>query len=152
MLNFAVGPVQSPDSIRSIGAEQVPYFRTPEFSKMMLENEELMKKFSRAPKDSRATFITGSGTAAMEAAVMNCFTASDHVLIVNGGSFGQRFVEICRIHDVPFTEVRVDNGKMLTEEMLAPFDGLGYSGFLVNVHETSTGVYYDIEMISYLAP
>lgn len=148
MLNFTVGPVQLPESMLAIGAEQVPYFRTPEFSEMMLENEELMKKFAGAHEDSRVVFITGSGTAGMEAAVMNCFTASDHVLIVNGGSFGQRFVEICRIHDVPFTEVRVDNGKMLTEEMLAPFDGLGYSGFLVNVHETSTGVYYDIEMIS----
>ena len=32
MLNFTVGPVQSSDRVRAIGAEQVPYFRTPEFS------------------------------------------------------------------------------------------------------------------------
>lgn len=42
MINFTVGPVQSGDLVRSIGSEQVPYFRTPEFSKIMLENEELM--------------------------------------------------------------------------------------------------------------
>ena len=30
--------------IREIGAEQVPYFRTPEFSNIMLENEALMKE------------------------------------------------------------------------------------------------------------
>ena len=42
MINFTVGPVQSNDDIRNIGAEQVPYFRTPEFSQIMLENEKLM--------------------------------------------------------------------------------------------------------------
>ena len=28
------------------------------------------------------------------------------------------------------------------------YDGKDFTGFLVNVHETSTGVHYDIEMIS----
>lgn len=41
MLNFAIGPVQSDDEVRAIGAEQVPYFRTPEFSTVMLENERM---------------------------------------------------------------------------------------------------------------
>ena len=31
MLNFTVGPVQSSDRVRAIGAEQVPYFRTRNF-------------------------------------------------------------------------------------------------------------------------
>lgn len=43
MINFTVGPVQSSDAVRAIGAEQVPYFRTAEFSKTMLENERLIK-------------------------------------------------------------------------------------------------------------
>lgn len=41
MLNFTVGPVMSDDAVRSIGAEQVPYFRTPEFSAVMLENRKI---------------------------------------------------------------------------------------------------------------
>ena len=36
MLNFTVGPVQSSEGVRAIGAQHVPYFRTPEFSKIML--------------------------------------------------------------------------------------------------------------------
>ena len=48
MINFTVGPVQASDEVRKIGQEQVPYFRTPEFSKLMLENEEMMKEFSKA--------------------------------------------------------------------------------------------------------
>lgn len=27
MINFTVGPVQSNESVRAVGAEQVPYFR-----------------------------------------------------------------------------------------------------------------------------
>ena len=63
MLNFTVGPVMSEQEILDIGAEQVPYFRTPEFSKIMFENEMLMKEFSRAEDKARVLFITGSGIA-----------------------------------------------------------------------------------------
>ena len=54
MLNFTVGPVMSDENVRAIGAEQVPYFRTPEFSEIMIENEALMKKFAKAGDDARA--------------------------------------------------------------------------------------------------
>lgn len=148
MINFTVGPVQSSDKVREIGAEQVPYFRTPEFSEVMLENEKLVKKFAGAKEDARAVFITGSGTASMEASVMNLFNEKDNVLVVNGGSFGQRFVELCELHNIDFTEIRIPFGKTLTKEMLVEYENAGYTGFLVNVHETSTGEHYDIEMIS----
>lgn len=148
MLNFTVGPVMSDEEVRKIGGEQVPYFRTPEFSAVMLENEKLMKKFAKAGEDARVVFITGSGTASMEAAVMNVFDETDKVLVVNGGSFGHRFVELCQIHDVPYEEITLETGKALTKEQLDAYDGKGFTGFLVNVHETSTGVHYDINMIS----
>lgn len=148
MINFTVGPVQSNDLVRSIGGEQVPYFRTPEFSKIMLENEQLMKKFSGAEEKARVVFITGSGTASMEATVANTFTEQDKVLIVNGGSFGQRFVQLCEIYEIPHTEIKLDNGKALTEQHLAVYENKGYTAFMVNVHETSTGVHYDMNLIS----
>ncbi len=148
MLNFTVGPVQSNSIVKEIGSQDVPYFRTPEFSAVMKENERLMKKFADAEESARTVFLTGSGTAAMEAAVMNFFNSNDRVLIVNGGSFGQRFVEICKIHDVPFTEIKLDYGESLDKCRLDPFNGKGYTGFLVNIHETSTGVLYDAEIIA----
>lgn len=83
MLNFTVGPVMASDEICRIGAEQVPYFRTDEFSKIMKENETLVKKFSGAEEAGRVVFLTGSGTAAMEAAVINTLTKDDKVLVVN---------------------------------------------------------------------
>lgn len=148
MLNFTVGPVTSSDAVCAIGAEQVPYFRTPEFSEVMLENERLMKKFAKADENARVVFITGSGTASMEAAVMNAFTKEDKVLVVNGGSFGQRFVELCQIHEIPFTEIQMTMGKDITHDQLEIYNGKGYTGFLVNIHETSTGVHYNLDLIS----
>lgn len=148
MINFTVGPVQSSQEVRAIGAEHVPYFRTPEFSAVMLENEALMQRFAKAPEGARTLFITGSGTASMEAAVMNVFTGDDKVLLINGGSFGQRFHELCEIHGIPFEEIKLETGKALTNAHLAPFDNQGFTGFLVNIHETSTGVRYDPELIA----
>ena len=138
----------SSDAVRAIGEEQVPYFRTAEFSETMKENEKLVKKFAKAPEGARVVFITGSGTASMEATVMNVFTPKDRVLVVNGGSFGHRFVQLCEIHDIPHTEIKLDIGCALTAEHLAPYEDKGYTGFLVNLDETSTGVLYDIQLIS----
>lgn len=138
----------SSEAVCAIGAEQVPYFRTAEFSATMKENEALMTQFTKAPEGTRVVFITGSGTASMEATVMNVFTPADKVLVVNGGSFGHRFVQLCEIHDIPHTEIALEMGHKLTAEHLAPYEGQGYTGFLVNLDETSTGVLYDINLIS----
>lgn len=148
MINFTIGPVMSSETVRAIGAEQVPYFRTQEFSNLMLENEKLVKKFVKADDNARVVFITGSGTASMEATVMNVFTSNDKVLVINGGSFGHRFVQLCQIHDVPYTEIIPEFGCDITDEMLLPYEGKGYTGFLVNIDETSTGVLYNINRIS----
>ena len=166
MINFTVGPVQSNEEVCGIGAHSAPYFRTPEFSEIMLENERLMNKFAGAPEGSRTVFLTGSGTAAMEAAVINLLTKDDNVLVVKGGTFGERFCKLCEIHGVPYTPVNVAPGHGLTEEDLRPYDrsaddksntrnnadeGTGdqdFTALLVNIHETSTGVLYDIDLIS----
>ena len=148
MINFAVGPVQSSEAVRAIGAENVPYFRTPEFSAGMLENEKLVLKFAKAPEGSRVIFITGSGTASMEAVVMNLLTKEDKALVINGGSFGARFVQLLEIHEIPHDVIKTETGKNITAEHLAPFEGKGYTAFLVNIDETSTGVLYDIDLIS----
>lgn len=148
MINFTVGPVQSSLAVRAIGAEQVPYFRTSEFSELMLENERLVKKFANATADSRVVFLTCSGSGGMEAAVMNTLTKDDKVLVINGGSFGERFVELLTLHEIPFTEIKMEKGKALKPENLASYEGKGYTAFLFQKLETSTGVHYDAKLIS----
>ena len=85
MINFTIGPVMTSEAVCGIGAEQIPYFRTAEFSALMLENEALVKKFAHAEENARVVFLTGSGTASMEAAVINSFTKDDRVLVIDGG-------------------------------------------------------------------
>ena len=148
MLNFTVGPVMSNEEIRKIGGEQIPYFRTQEFSKIMLDNELLLKKFFKAPSDSRVIFMTGSGTASMDASVINLFTKDDKILVVNGGSFGHRFCEICDVYELNYTEIKCELGKTLTKDQLIPYENKNYTAFIVNLDETSTGVLYDIKLIS----
>lgn len=148
MINFTVGPVQSSDAVRAIGAEQVPYFRTREFSEVMLENERLVKKFAHTTEDSRVVFLTCSGSGGMETAIMNCLTREDKALVINGGSFGERFVELLTLHEIPFTEIKLEHGKALCPEHLQPYEGKGYTTFLLQKHETSTGVHYDINLVS----
>ena len=148
MINFTVGPVQSSEAVCAIGAEQVPYFRTGEFSELMLENEVLIKKFARSGEDSRVAFITSSGSGGMETAIMNTLTPNDKAIVVNGGSFGERFVELLELHEVPFSEIKLEPGKALKHEHLEQYEGQGYTCFLVNKHETSTGVHYDMKIIS----
>ena len=147
MLNFTVGPVMSSEQVLSIGAEQVPYFRTPEFSTIMLENEKYMLEYSKAPEGSKAVFMTCSSTGSMEAVIMNCFTKKDKLLVINGGSFGHRFVELCEIHGIQYVALELEKGRKLTKEKLYEYDNQGFTGLLVNVDETSTGVLYDTMMI-----
>ena len=148
MLNFTVGPVQSNEKVREIGSQQVPYFRNQSFSQVVLESEKLLLEFANAEEGSRAVFVTGSGTASMDATVLNLLTKEDNAIIVNGGSFGQRFVDICNLYEIPNTEIKLEIGKTLTNEDLEKIDASNHTAFLVNVHETSTGVFYDLKMIS----
>ncbi len=147
MLNFTVGPVMCSDEVCAVGGEQVPYFRTPEFSATMFENEQLMLKFAKAPAGAKAVFMTNSSTGSMEAVVMNCFSEEDRVLVIDGGSFGHRFAELCEIHAIPYTALKLRHGQRLSEERLNEYDAQGFTGLLVNIDETSTGVLYDAEMI-----
>lgn len=146
-INFAVGPVQIRDDISQIGAEPVPYFRTPDFSQLMLENERILKELMGGSQDSRAVFLTGSGTAAMDAVVQNVFTKEDRLLIVDGGSFGHRFCQISQVYGIPYTAIPVETGCGVTRAQLEVYADQGYTGLLVNMHETSTGVLYDMDMI-----
>lgn len=146
MLNFTVGPVMSGEDVLEIAHVSTPYFRTPEFSKIMLENERMFLELLHAPADSRAVFLTASGTGAMESCVMNLLSDKDRVIVVNGGSFGQRFVDLCALHGRDYTEVRCDFGHALRREQLAGLEDR--TALLINMHETSSGVLYDMPMVA----
>ncbi|MCL2493470.1 MAG: aminotransferase class V-fold PLP-dependent enzyme [Clostridiales bacterium] len=151
---FTLGPVEFFPDTRGILRKKIPYFRTDEFSEIETDCAERLKRIADAPRESRALLLTSSGTGAMEAAVAGLFSAKDRLLVVNGGGFGQRFCELCALHGIPYEAVSVPFGAALTREMLeAALPAAGsrkpaFTGLLVNMHETSTGQLYDMDMIA----
>lgn len=142
---FTPGPVRMPQYVLDIGARQTPYFRNEAFSQLLLECEKRLLAMAGAPAGSRAVFLAASGTGAMEAAVVNLLTPQDKTIVINGGGFGQRFVDICRCHDLPVHEHRLEGDNLADT---APLDAYaGASALLVNAHETTKGVLYDLDAI-----
>jgi len=147
---FTPGPVTMEKHILAIGAQQPPYNRTDEFSQL---THEILNGLSYIfQTGGSVAILTASGTAAMEAAVLNFLDTSDNVLIVNGGTFGQRWCTLCDIHGVPFKELTLDAGKDVDLEQLNKRLGCEkFTAILINAHETSTGQLYDIKSISEIA-
>jgi aspartate aminotransferase-like enzyme len=136
-----------PETI-AIGGKQSQYFRTPQFSQIMLECMEMLKFVLDAPDDTRIIFLTASGTAAMEASVINLFTSKDKVLVISGGTFGKRFKHICKIHQVPIESIDLQINEQFNSEILKKYENTGITGMLVNMCETSTGQLYPMHDIA----
>lgn len=145
---FTVGPTQMRKEILDVGGQMIPYFRTKEFSDIMLDSDAILRELMNAGDGAKSVYLTASGTAAMESAVMNCLTRDDKVLVIEGGTFGHRFVEICRIHRVPFVSLKLHSDETLTDAHLRKFDGQGITALLVNMDETSTGQLYNVKILS----
>ena len=172
---FTVGPVEMYPETLKIEGTQLPYFRTAEFSEIMKESEKMFLQSVNAPSGSRFIGLTSSGTGAMDAAVVNTLSKKDKALVINGGSFGARFAEICRgygieteTYDIPFMSAfdkgsfeafvaeanRLGNDEAILDGHEAePQSGLdengsnGFTALLVNACETSTGQLYDLKYL-----
>lgn len=140
---FTPGPVKMSEEILQVGAKQTPYFRNSQFSDVTFACENGLLEMVNAPEGSRVIFLTASGTAGMESAVMNLLNKNDNALVVNGGGFGARFVDICTTHAIPHTNFRVKNTNLTEIESLAPNEE--YTALVVNAHETSVGHLYNLD-------
>lgn len=145
---FTPGPIAMDPETIAIGGTQSQYFRTPAFSQKMLNCMDMLKKSLDAPQDSRMIFLTASGTAAMEATVINLFSPQDKLLIISGGTFGMRFKQICDIYQIPNRVITLKRNESFAVEMLKQYENTGITGMLINMCETSTGQLYPMEAIS----
>ena len=145
---FTIGPVEMFEETLEIGGKQVPYFRNDEFSQTVLSASAGLKRLL-FNENGEIILLTCSGTGAMEATIMNCFTKEDNLIVIDGGSFGHRFTQICDVHEILYKAVKVEQGETLTKSMIEEvMNGEKFTGFLVNLDETSIGQLYDIQMIS----
>ena len=55
---FTIGPVEMLPEIKKVAGEQIPYFRTDEFSNIMLESDRLIKKLMNSGENSKSIYLT----------------------------------------------------------------------------------------------
>lgn len=145
---FTVGPVQPYPEIAQTYRQDIPYFRTSTYGDLVLRNLARVASYLHLGKDGRVLYFAASGTGAMEATIDNCLTRQDKALVINGGTFGHRFCELLEHYSIPHTPIRLAWNEALTAEHLLPHEDKGYTVMLVNLHETSTGQLYDINMLA----
>ena len=148
MTIFTVGPVMMYPETLEIEGTQLPYFRTDEFGQLMKECEQYFLRSVHAPADAAFIGLTSSGTGAMDATVQNMLTTDDKALVINGGSFGERFAQITRKYNIPTEEYKIEPLQAFSKEEFEKFDGRGFTALLVNYCDTGSGQKYDLDFLS----
>jgi aspartate aminotransferase-like enzyme len=145
---FTPGPITMDTETIIEAGRQPQYFRTSEFSQIVDECVEMLGDILNVPDYAKMIFLTASGTAAMEATVINLFTERDKIIIINGGSFGKRFKQICEIYRFNFASIDLEWNETFDPEILTNYQDAGFTGMLINMCETSTGQKYPMETIA----
>ncbi len=145
---FTVGPVEPYPCTRQVYEKEIPYFRTAEYSSLVQNCITRLGAHLGLEAEGRIIYYAASGTGAMEATIDNLLSPTeDKALVINGGTFGARFCQLLTQHRIPHTEVKLTTGEALSPEHLAPHADGGFTALLVNLHETSTGQLYDLDML-----
>jgi len=143
--------VPIPAHLRALGSQQPPYCRTREFSQLTYEIlDGLGYVFQTA---GSVMILTGSGTAAMETVVLNFLGPDDKALVINAGTFGQRWCDLCEVHGISYESLGLEAGADLDLDHLAAAlsQTQGVTVLFVTAHETSSGALFDIQAIGRMA-
>jgi aspartate aminotransferase-like enzyme len=122
--------------------------RGPEFQDMLLQSTERLKQVFQTSND--VLILTGSGTGAMEAAVVNVLSPGDVVLSVSIGVFGDRLAQIAEAFGASVIRLTATWGTAADPETIrdALKENPAIKAVLVTHNETSTGVTNDMAAIS----
>jgi aspartate aminotransferase-like enzyme len=145
---FSPGPTMLPPEILLRMAAPIMHHREPEFSKILAEVRENLKYLFQTKKE--VLVFTASGTGAMDGAVSNLLSKGDKALVVRGGKFGDRWVEICDAYGVQAKAIDVPWGEAVDPDQVAKalkVDGL-IRAVYTTASETSTGVKHPIKELA----
>ena len=79
--------------------------REPEFSTLQNRVRELLCRTFASPTEYTAVVLTGSGTAALEAAIASSLHPQRKMLVINNGVYGERMAQIASIHGFDVVEL-----------------------------------------------
>lgn len=132
----------------SIGSRPFIYMRTDRFSEINKESEELLLKLIHC-ENGRTILYTGSGTGAMSAVVENYCSSKKKILVIDGGSFGHRWFQLCEYYRLPVIVFSVPFAKDINYDELADLIAKEHPDVLLcQHHETSSGQLFNISLIS----
>lgn len=144
---FTPGPTSVPDATLLQLAKPVTHHRTAEFRKIFAELQTLLQYVFKT-KQTVYT-ITGSGTAAFEAAFSSTIPAGAKVLNVTNGKFAERWASYGKAFGVTVEELKLPYGEHATPEQIDTALKAGGFAAVTLVHsETSTATVADLEAIA----
>ena len=144
------GPTPIPNEVALAMSETMIHHRTPEFNRVFDEARHGLKKLFGTKND--VLILASSGTGAMEASVANLFSPGDKVLVINGGKFGERWLNISNAYGLNPIDLKVGWGEAVkiadVEQQLKAHPDI--RGVMVQASETSTTVFHPVKEIAKL--
>jgi aspartate aminotransferase-like enzyme len=134
------GPTPIPDEVRAAQSAPMINHRGPEFGELLREISGSIGRLIAT--EGEVFLLTGSGTGALEAAIVNTLSPGDRVLGVSIGSFGDRFAKIAGVFGAAVERMDVEWGTAADPARLAAHLAAHepYRAVLLTHNETSTGV------------
>ena len=144
------GPTPVPERVlQALGSHPIGH-RSKEFQDLVSSTTQKLKWLHQTEND--VFTITGSGTAAMEAGIINTLSKGDKVICGENGKFGQRWVKVAQEFGLEVIEINAKWGEPLNPELIKKLlenDHRKEIKAVILTHsETSTGVINDLETIS----
>ncbi|WP_292460049.1 alanine--glyoxylate aminotransferase family protein [Methanothermococcus sp.] len=141
------GPTMVPNNVLTSMANPIIGHRTKEYSELLEDTIEKMKKVFMTKND--VYLITGSGTSAMDMAISNTVDKGDKVLTITNGNFGERFCKIAEVYKADVIRLENEWGDDAKPEEVREILEKNPDIKVVTVvhNETSTGVRNPIKEI-----
>jgi len=141
------GPSMVPPRVLQAMASPVLGHLDPAFLAIMDETMSLLRYVFQT--ENELTFpISGTGSAGMEACLVNLLEPGDRAVIGVNGFFGQRMAEIARRCGADVTVVEAPWGQAVDPQQIQRVLGQGKAKVVAVVHvETSTGVLQPLEEV-----
>ena len=110
MILLNPGPVNVSERVRQALQRPDVCHREPEFSDLLQGiRRKLVKAFApKAESDYTAVILTGSGTAAVEAAVLSSIPHGKRGMVINNGVYGERISSMLGVHRLGAWEFKLD--------------------------------------------
>ena len=144
------GPTPVPERVLQAMARHPIGHRSGAFS-ATLERVQQQLQWLHQTRNA-VLLLTGSGTAAMEAGIINTLSRGDRVLCGENGKFGERWVKLARAYGLQVEVIQASWGEPLNPAAFAAAleaDGDKTIRAVILTHsETSTGVLNDLQSIA----